>query len=277
MNPRAERLGLFLLFLAGTSLIFVFGNPYWSFLRTNQNSDYNALLAVFFLATTLLAYRKERSRRYWHVSFAFFAAAFANWVLGLDLVRFPGDAADTVVGITWDKLSQSIKVVVPLLLLVALGGFGVDSVYLQRGKVKAWVAIGLGSLIAFSVLGLVVGASQGKSWNAMLTTLPLWLIFSLLNATMEELWYRGLFLPRLAPFLGQGLSVLLIALVFGASHVGATYVTPGEILQFVVPVFLVGFGAGWLIVKTDSLWGGVLFHAGADVFYALAFTFFSAG
>ena len=122
-----------------------------------------------------------------------------------------------------------------------------------------------------------VGASQGKSWKAMLTTLPLWLIFSLLNATMEELWYRGLFLPRLAPFLGQGLSVLLIALVFGASHVGATYVTPGEILQFVVPVFLVGFGAGWLIVKTDSLWGGVLFHAGADVFYALAFTFFSAG
>jgi membrane protease YdiL (CAAX protease family) len=62
-----------------------------------------------------------------------------------------------------------------------------------------------------------------------------------------------------------------------ASHVGATYVTPGEILPFVVPVFLVGFGAGWLIVKTDSLWGAVLFHAGADVFYALAFTFFSVG
>jgi membrane protease YdiL (CAAX protease family) len=274
MDPRAKRFGLFLLFLAGTSLIFIFGNPYWSLLRTNQNPDYNALLAVFFLAVTLLVYRHERSRTYWHLAFAFFAAAFANWVLGLDLIRFPGDAADTVAGATWDKLSQFIKVVVPLLLLVTLGGFGLDSVYLQRGKVKAWVALGLGSLIAFTVLGLVVGASRGKSWNAMLAALPLWLVFSLLNATMEELWFRGLFLPRLAPFLGQGLSVLLIALVFGASHVGATYVTPGEILQFVVPVFLVGFGAGWLIVRTGSLWGAVLFHAGADVFYALAFTIF---
>jgi membrane protease YdiL (CAAX protease family) len=275
MDPRAKRLGRFLLFLAGTSLIFVFGNPYWSILRTNQNPDYNALLTVFFLAITLLVYRHERSRKYWHLAFAFFAAAFANWVLGLDLVRFPGDSADTVAGFTWDKLSQFIKVVVPLLLLVTLGGFGLDSVYVQRGKVKAWVTLGLGSLIAFTVLGLVVGAGRGKSWNAMLTALPLWLVFSLLNATMEELWFRGLFLSRLAPFLGQGLSVFLIALVFGASHVGAAYLTPGEILQFVVPAFLVGLGAGWLIVRTGSLWGAVLFHAGADVFYALAFTFSS--
>jgi membrane protease YdiL (CAAX protease family) len=274
MGPRVKRFGLSLLFLAGTSLIFIFGNPYWSLLRTNQNPDYNALLAVFFLAITLLVYRHERSRKYWYLAFAFFAAAFANWVLGLDLIRFPGDSADTAAGATWDKLSQFIKVVVPLVLLVTLGGFGLDSVYVQRGKVKVWVALGLGSLIAFTVLGLVVGASGGKSWDAMLAALPLWLIFSLLNATMEELWFRGLFLSRLAPFLGQGLSVLLIALVFGASHVGATYVTPGEILQFVVPVFLVGLGAGWLIVRTGSLWGAVLFHAGADVFYALAFTIF---
>jgi membrane protease YdiL (CAAX protease family) len=274
MDPRVKRLGLSLLFLAGTSLIFVFGNPYWSLVRTNQNPDYDALLAVFFLAITLLVYRNGRSRKYWYLAFAFFAAAFANWVLGLDLIRFPGGAADTAAGATWDKLSQFIKVVVPLVLLVTLGGFGLDSVYVQRGKVKAWVALGLGSLIAFTVLGLAVGASQGKSWDTMLAALPLWLVFSLLNATMEELWFRGLFLPRLAPFLGQGLSVLLIALVFGASHVGATYVTPGEILQFVVPVFLVGLGAGWLIVRTGSLWGAVLFHAGADVFYALAFTIF---
>lgn len=273
MDARAKRYGLFLLFLAGTSLIFIFGNPYWSILRTNQNTDYNTLLAVFFLAITLLVYRHERSRKYWQLAFAFFAAAFANWVLGLSLVRFPGDSADTVAGFTLDKLSQFIKVVVPLLLLVTLGGFGLDSVYLQRGKVKTWVTIGLSSLGAFTVLGLVLGARQGKSWNAMLAALPLWLVFSLLNATMEELWFRGLFLSRLAPFLGQGLSVLLIALVFGASHAGAAYVTPGEVLQLVIPVFLVGFGAGWLIVRTDSLWGGVLLHAGADVFYALAFTF----
>lgn len=94
---------------------------------------------------------------------------------------------------------------------------------------------------------------------------------------MEELWYRGVFLPRVSPWLGQGLAVLLIALVFALGHIGATYVTPGEILQFLATVFLVGLGSGYLMVKADSLWGAVLLHAGADVCYALGFTFFSIG
>jgi membrane protease YdiL (CAAX protease family) len=265
---------LFILFLTGALAIFVFGNPYFAIFRTNRNTDYNTLLSVFFLATTFLVHRNERTRKYWPVSFAFFAAALANWSLGLNLIRFPGDAPNTVEGTTWDKLAQAIKVVLPLLLLVKVAGFDLGSVYLKRGRVKARVIIGLGFLVIFTVFGLVVGVGQGKELGSLLSSLPLWLVFSLLNSFMEELWFRGIFVRRLAPFIGQGTSVLLLALAFGASRIGAVFVTPGEILQFVIPVFLLGLGAGYLMVKTDSLWGAVLLHAGADVFYALAFTFF---
>jgi len=273
----ARRIGLFILFLVATLTIFVLGNPYYSLWPTNRNADYNALISVFFLAITGLVYRNERTRKYWRVYFAFFVAAFANWTLGQNLIQFPGDTGDTAQGLAWDKLAQFLKVVPPILALVLAAGDGLGSVYLKRGKVKVWLPIGLGSFVVFTVSGLIVDASQGTTLESMLAVLPLWLMFSLLNAFMEELWFRGLFLPRLGPFLGKGLSVLLTALVFAASHLGATYVTPGEILLFLMPVFLLGLGTGWLMVKTESLWGAVLLHAGANVFYALAFTVFSTG
>jgi membrane protease YdiL (CAAX protease family) len=268
-----HRLGFFVLVLLGGLAIFFLGNPYFQLLPTNRNADYNALVTVFFLAVTVFAYRDETKRQFGQLAFAFFVAAFANWALGLELFRFPSQAADTPAGYTWDKLSQAIKVIVPSLLLVKLTGFDLGSIYLQRGKVKGWVLVGLGSFIGWTVLGLVVGAGQGKEMDSMLASLPLWFTFSLLNALMEELWFRGLFLKRLTPFLGSGLSVLVLALVFALAHLGATYVTPGEILLFVIPTFFIGLGAGHIMVKTDSVWGAVLFHAGADVFYALGWTF----
>ncbi|MGD8465284.1 MAG: CPBP family intramembrane metalloprotease [Anaerolineae bacterium] len=270
-----HRLGFFVLVLLGGLAIFFLGNPYFQLLPTNRNADYNALLTVFFLAITIFAHRDETKREYGQLAFAFFVAAFANWALGLELFRFPSQSADTPAGYTWDKLSQAIKVIVPSLLLVKLMGFDLGSIYLQRGKVKGWVLVGFGSFIAWTVLGFVVGAGQGKELDSMLASLPLWFTFSLLNAFMEELWFRGLFLKRLTPFLGSGLSVLVLALVFALAHVGVTYVTPGEILLFVLPTFFIGMGAGYVMVKTDSVWGAVLFHAGADVFYALGWTFSS--
>jgi membrane protease YdiL (CAAX protease family) len=273
-GPGLDRLVLSALFLAGALAIFVLGSPYMSLFPTNRSSTYNAVLAGSLLAVTLLVYGNQRTRKYWKVSFAYFAAAVANWTLGLDLVRFPGDSADTVVGMTWNKLAQFLEVVPPILLLVFAVRDDLGSLYLKRGKMRAWMLAGLSSLVAFGVAGMIVGVSQGKELDILLSTLPLWLVFSILNAFMEELWYRGLILPRLSPLVGEGLSILLIAIAFAIAHIGATYVTPGEVLQFVVPVFLLGLGAGYLVVRTGSLWGAVLLHAGADLFYALAFGFF---
>jgi membrane protease YdiL (CAAX protease family) len=269
-----EHLALSALVLIGMAAIFVLGSPYFSLFPTNRSSTYDAVLTVSLLTVTSLVYLNHHTRKYWRACFACFAAAVANWTLGLDLVVFPGDSANTVAGITWNKLAQFLEVVPPILLLIFAVRDDLGSLYLRRGKTGAWMVAGLGSLFAFGVLGVVVGSARGKELDVLLSTLPLWLVFSLLNAFMEELWYRGLFLPRLSPVVGEGLSILLIAIAFAAAHVGVVYVTPGEILQFVAPVFFLGLGTGYLVVKTGSLWGAVLLHAGANLFYALAFSFF---
>jgi membrane protease YdiL (CAAX protease family) len=38
-----------------------------------------------------------------------------------------------------------------------------------------------------------------------------------------------------------------------------------DILQFLVALFVLAWVWGFLIQRTESLWGAVLFHAGADL------------
>ncbi len=72
-------------------------------------------------------------------------------------------------------------------------------------------------------------------------------------------------MKRFEPFLAVLLSVLVTSLVFGAAHFGATYVSAAEIASYIVLVSAVGFVAGYVMLKTDSILGSVLFHVGADL------------
>ena len=82
---------------------------------------------------------------------------------------------------------------------------------------------------------------------------------------MEELWFRGIFLRKLPPLLGAAASVVATALVFGLTHLAATYISPAQMIIFGVIVFALGLVNGWVMLKTDSIWGSVLFHAGYDL------------
>jgi len=46
-------------------------------------------------------------------------------------------------------------------------------------------------------------------------------------------------------------------------------------LIFFLTVFSLGMASGYIIYKTKSIWGAVIFHMGYDLFYALAFGFAS--
>ena len=67
------------------------------------------------------------------------------------------------------------------------------------------------------------------------------------------------------PFLGVVLSVLITSIVFGVAQLGAAYVSAAEIIGFLAVVPALGFVAGYVLFKTDSIWGSVLFHAGSDL------------
>ncbi|BAI60832.1 hypothetical protein MCP_0760 [Methanocella paludicola SANAE] len=98
--------------------------------------------------------------------------------------------------------------------------------------------------------------------------MPAILVIVILNGIREELLYRGLFLKKYEPVFGPIVSNVLQALIFSLSHTvagrGAIAYTSFT-LAFVVITFLLGLALGYLMRRTDSLLGPVLFHAGTDI------------
>jgi membrane protease YdiL (CAAX protease family) len=107
----------------------------------------------------------------------------------------------------------------------------------------------------------------------MVADLPWWLMFSLANGFMEELWFRGLFLQRLQPIIGAGGAVWMTSIWFGITHVFALYVSGIGALVFVILVFTLGIAFALLMQKTKNIWGATLFHAASDFHWFIAFGF----
>jgi membrane protease YdiL (CAAX protease family) len=95
--------------------------------------------------------------------------------------------------------------------------------------------------------------------------LPWLLIFIFANSIMEEFWFRGLFLKKYEPVIGRWPAILVTALVFGTSHIFATYEFPGGEFIFGMVVFILGLVGAQAMFKEDGLVGPVLFHAGYDL------------
>jgi membrane protease YdiL (CAAX protease family) len=135
--------------------------------------------------------------------------------------------------------------------------------YLKTGKVRIWLPIAIAAWVVFPAVAYYSLSSSQP--NALEKLLPLWpwiLLFVLSNGFMEELLYRGIFLKQYESFLGKGLSVVLTAFVFTLIHTQVTYAA--QMIQFLVIVLVLSLVWGFLIQKSDSLWGAVLFHAAAD-------------
>lgn len=269
----SNRIGLSLLFLLCGFLIFVLGSPYYSIFPTNKSTLYNACLCIVFALSSVLLYRSKRLNKYWQASYAFFIASAANWLLTTGVFRLPGSSSSTLAGATLDKISQFVPVVLSILVLTAAVRGEMGSIYIKKGNLKRGLAFGLAIFVALGVAGMALALSRGKSLATLLSWTPLLLVFCFANATLEELWFRGIFLKKLEPAVGPALSLLLTTIVFAVSHVGATYVAGAEVLGLLSVVFVLGFGCGHLMQTSDGLWGAILVHAGADLFYAYGIGF----
>ena len=83
------------------------------------------------------------------------------------------------------------------------------------------------------------------------------------SATDEEIMFRGLFLRKLEPFVGALLANCLIALVFTGLHAVVTYTS--DQIGFLAATLPLAVAWGYIMQKTDALWGSILFHAGMDI------------
>jgi membrane protease YdiL (CAAX protease family) len=272
-----KRLGLFVLILACSLAIFVFGSNYFLIFLTNKNLAYQAFLTALFLVAAMWLKRNAPLNHYGQIAFAFFIAMFAvvvtsligNWNL-----TFLGWFNVTTVGTSQfqaiNKVYEMLMIVVPIIVLTKLSGADLGSIYLKRGNLKWGLGIGALVFFNFAASAFLFFATRYTSMDTLGAALVWGLVFSCANGFMEELWLRGIFLRRFEPFLGIGGSVVLTASVFALMHSGAMYLTPIAIPFMVANTLTMGLACGYLTIKTDSIWGATLIHIASDLFLFIA-------
>jgi membrane protease YdiL (CAAX protease family) len=255
---------VFLLFFVVETMVFAI-LPLSARLPMNTLLYIHAGLTAILLVAALILRRSENGKPYWQVCYAFFVAGLAvllSTLFDRSLLQLFGLTPTNPQGVAVAKLSESLWRAIPILALMAIIGADRRSMYLNKGKIVLGLAIGIAGFVGFAALAFMPLVSPGGGLNKLLSLSPWILIFILANGFGEELLYRGLFLKRYEAFLGKGLSNLLAASVFTLAHVQATYTS--DLLQFLLILFPLALIWGYLMQKTDSLWGSVLFHAGAD-------------
>jgi uncharacterized protein len=156
---------------------------------------------------------------------------------------------------------------VTVIAILTAGGERLETSYLCRGRL--WFGLGLG-LIGFCAMAVVTFIPGGPFFRsgvldvALVATVAPWvLLFVLTNAFMEELLFRAVLLKRYEALIGAWPALIATTLVFALAHVRVNYTA--QLIGFVAFVFGVGLLWGLLMQKSKSIWGAVLFHAGADV------------
>ena len=260
------RAGLFLVFLVCLLAVFTVAMVFFERWSDRAAGTTRVVVTVVFLAAAVTAYQFPRFKEYWLVFFACFTASFSLLMAGQFGEYGPRIlylAAGTPRGIAVARLSEAVIVLFFVLLFTVAARTDLASIYLRRGELRRGLAIGGVAFAILLVVGVVQAAMQDVGVLRLLSWAPWILVFALANGFMEELLFRGLFLRRLEPLVGIVGANVLTARVFAVAHMRAGYVS--NVFVFAGVAFVLGLVWGYVMQKTDSLWGAALFHAGADV------------
>jgi uncharacterized protein len=274
-GSQKNRAGLFFLFLAFGLLISVVFSHFRPLFPREIDIPARAALILAFLVVSLIFRRSQRFNRYWLIFFAFFIASFAqalDYYLSGWSLSLLGLSVKTPAGIVMDKLESTFLIIVPIIVLTKLSGNNMASIFLQKGKLKLGLIIGLSVFVVVALISIPWARWQYQTGDLGLARVISWipwiLIFVLANGINEELLFRGLFLKKLDPFLGAFLSNLCMAIPFSLLHVGVNYTQSSlMILVFLVPL---GLALGYVMQKTNSILGSWLIHASVDIPVALS-------
>jgi len=264
-----ERILLALLFTAIGSLIMIIFSPWRPLLGSVEDYLGRIGLIVLLLAAVLLVRRSMRFEKYWQILLGLLILAIAvslDWVLGIYLIKHLGVNGATPAGFALMKLNECAVIVCVIILFTLLTGGSLGSIYIQKGNLKLGLILGSATFI-LATAGSIPMANLFNAKDLSLARIIPWIpwvsIFVLANSALEELLFRGLFLRKLEPFFGKFMSNFLIAFVFTLLHGSVNY-TADQYL-FLAILFPLALGWGYVMQKTDSVWGSILFHAGMDI------------
>jgi membrane protease YdiL (CAAX protease family) len=261
--------GRFLMLCGAMLLVYSVGG-YLAAIPHGARTAIKCALPLVLLLLTCASARFERLRPWKPVSIALLAAScgfLTAWLLSDRLLAALGVLPHGVSGIALTKLSESTLIVAAAWLVARAGGMTRADLYLQRGKIRAWLPVGVAAFAVFSGVFLMQWTGAGLAIGDLVSALPWILMFVGANGFMEEFHFRGLLLRPFEGQLGRGGANACIALSFTLAHAPATYVP--SIVPFLAVLLVLAWAWGFLIQRTDSLWGAVLFHAGADLLVVL--------
>lgn len=265
----AERSIIALLFTAIGSLIMLVFSPWRPVLHRIDDYFGRIALIVVLSVAVFLARRSHTYQNHAQLLFGLLIMAVAvslDWVFGNYLVHYLGVKDNTPAGFALLKLNEGVIITSVIVLFTKLSGSGLGSIYIQKGNLRLGLAIGLTTFL-LAAAGSIPMASlfygRDLSLARIIPWIPWLLIFILTSATQEELLFRGLFLRKLAPFFGPVMANFMVAFVFTLLHGTVTYTS--DMYRFLVVVFPLALAWGYVMQKTDALWGSILFHAGMDI------------
>lgn len=266
---------LWLLFIGCSFLVLNIGG-YNSFIPSNMIPFVRISIVVILLIPTIILYRTEgRWNRYWLLSFSFLIASVGlllAYFLGRWYQLIPGLSTSTIQGVAIAKFSEVLPIVSAILVGMWLVDKDFTKIFLQGGNLRKSAKLGgLASLAALIPFVLMGGLGLSTSPAMILSWIPWMCVFAVSNAFMEELMIRGIFLRNYEALLGERQSLILTSVIFAVFHQAIIgYTDFASFSIFMGMTFFLGLIWGYVIQKSDSIWGAVLAHAIADIFFVLA-------
>jgi membrane protease YdiL (CAAX protease family) len=265
---------LLILFTVCSFLVFNVGG-YNNFIPTEMKLLTRILIVgVLFVATGLL-YRTEGNwNKCWRLSFSFLLVSVGlllAWFFGRWYQLIPGLTTSTVEGIAVAKLAE----VLPIISIILVGTWIVERdfepIFLRGGNLKKTFKLGLPiSLIGFVPFFALGGFGLSAGIGEIVAWMPWMCIFAFSNAFMEELMIRGIFLKKYDSMFGQRTSLLLTSIIFAILHQAIIqYTDPISFSIFLGITFVLGLSWGYIMQKSNSIWGAVLAHAITDILFIL--------
>lgn len=251
--------------------------------------SYTIIVAVVYLAFTLLARRSSSLRKFWELSFAFFVLAFVGVLNNLchyfgtyvlNSPPVPGDPlASTVLASVIVQLVETLAAVVPVVVLTKAAGMPLGSIYARKGALRGWFIVAIVVFVVFYI-GAARGSTSGfmptngpTLLNKYLALTPALLVMVISNGFQEEFLFRGLFLQKYNAFFGGPVTILVSSIVFAIAHLGVTYVA-SAIIFALLSAFPLGLITAYLMRKTNGVLTPVILHAGFDIAIYWAFLTF---
>jgi len=265
------KLALSTILLIATAFFFIGDHLYSLPIPTGRKIVLIAIPTAFLLGLTLSLYRNERFRRYWEVAFAFFCGSFGlflAWAPGSWPERYFGVSASTAQGVAILKFFELLPVALTIIVLTKIVQGNLTPIYIQKGNLR--IGLGLGLLLSFIMLGVYLITSWSNiDWEKAIPAIAWMIIFAILDAFFEELLIRGLLLKRYIALLGTAWSLILSTLCYGLFFLGVQSATGPIPYGALIVILPLGLLYGFIMQKSDSIWGSVSIHATIDLIYLI--------